>query len=126
MRPTAGVLTAISAPEGSEVPVGALLGCSMARVPRGAAAAEAGSSAEARRASTCAAPGGHAAARRESRRRASRGPVARPATPPADVAAHAPLPAAARSSRNSICSPSRSAAEPARTAASPRATCWNS
>ena len=32
--PSAGVLTSISAPEGSEVPVGALLGCSMALLSR--------------------------------------------------------------------------------------------
>ena len=86
--PSAGVLTAISAPEGSEVPVGALLGLldggavaapgssarGQAPVPRPAAMPQAGVNAPPR----------------------ALGPVARPATPPADVAAHAPLPAAAK------------------------------
>ena len=87
--PAAGVLTSISAPEGSEVPVGALLGlvdgAGAAAVPRAvpkpapvppsprpAAMPQAGVNAPPR----------------------ALGPVARPATPPADVAAHAPLPAA--------------------------------
>ncbi len=77
--PAAGVLTSISAPEGSEVPVGALLGlldggAVAAPRPRPAAMPQAGVNAPPR----------------------ALGPVARPATPPADVAAHAPLPAAAR------------------------------
>ena len=78
--PAAGVLTSISAPEGSEVPVGALLAVldgaagAAAPKPRPAAMPQAGVNAPP----------------------AARGPVARPATPPADVAAHAPLPAAAK------------------------------
>jgi 2-oxoglutarate dehydrogenase E2 component (dihydrolipoamide succinyltransferase) len=76
--PAAGVLTSIDAPEGSEVPVGALLGvvdgAAGAPRPRPAAMPQ---------------PGVNAPP-------AARGPVARPATPPADVAAHAPLPSAAK------------------------------
>ncbi len=86
--PTAGVLTSISAPEGSEVPVGALLG-----LLDGAAGAAAGTSARAPapapRPAAMPQPGVNAPPR-------ALGPVARPATPPADVAAHAPLPAAAK------------------------------
>ena len=78
--PAAGVLTSIGAPEGSEVPVGALLGmldggaAVSAPKPRPAAMPQAGVNAPPR----------------------ALGPVARPATPPADVAGHAPLPAAAK------------------------------
>ncbi len=81
--PAAGVLTSISAPEGSEVPVGALLGLlepgAAAKpppppAPRPAAIPQAGVNPPPR----------------------ALGPVARPATPPADVAAYAPLPAAAK------------------------------
>ena len=84
--PAAGVLTSISAPEGSEVPVGALLG-----LLDGAGAAAAGTStrAPAPRPAAMPQPGINAPPR-------ALGPVARPATPPADVAAHAPLPSAAR------------------------------
>ena len=91
--PAAGVLTSISAPEGSEVPVGALLG-----LLDGAAAAQATakpalaprpSPAPSPRPAAMPQPGVNAPP-------ASRGPVARPATPPADVATHAPLPAAAK------------------------------
>ncbi len=59
-----------------------------------------------------------------TRRRAPAGPVARPATPPADVAAaHAPMPSAAKMMEENGSRPSRSAPAPARTAASPRVTC---
>jgi 2-oxoglutarate dehydrogenase E2 component (dihydrolipoamide succinyltransferase) len=77
--PAAGVLTSISAAEGSEVPVGALLG-----LVDGAAAAV-----PQPRPAAMPRPGINAPPR-------ALGPVARPATPPADVAAHAPLPAAAK------------------------------
>jgi 2-oxoglutarate dehydrogenase E2 component (dihydrolipoamide succinyltransferase) len=74
--PSAGTLGAISAEEGAEVEVGALLAMLEDGGPKPAAAA------------TPAA--GVTAPPKTS------GPVARPATPPADVAAHAPLPAAAK------------------------------
>jgi 2-oxoglutarate dehydrogenase E2 component (dihydrolipoamide succinyltransferase) len=100
--PAAGVLTSISAPEGSEVPVGAVL----ALLEPGAAAAttqqplprKAGEGRERvpepsppppPRPAAMPQPGVNAPP-------AARGPVARPATPPADVASHAPLPAAAK------------------------------
>jgi 2-oxoglutarate dehydrogenase E2 component (dihydrolipoamide succinyltransferase) len=79
--PAAGVLTAISAPEGAEVPVGAVLG-----LLDGAGAAAAAPSP---RPAAMPQPGVNAPPR-------ALGPVARPATPPADVAAHAPMPAAAK------------------------------
>ena len=85
--PSAGVLTSISAAEGSEVPVGALLGV----LDAGAAARPA---AVATLAPTPA-PAANPAAGVNAPPRAL-GPVARPATPPADLAAHAPLPAAAK------------------------------
>ena len=77
--PSAGVLTSIAAPEGSEVPVGALLGVLGGTAiatpePRPAAMPRAGINAPPR----------------------ASGPVARPATPPSDVVTHAPLPAAAK------------------------------
>jgi 2-oxoglutarate dehydrogenase E2 component (dihydrolipoamide succinyltransferase) len=81
--PAAGVLTAINAPEGSEVPVGALLGL----LDGEPVAVAAPTSAPAPRPAALPRPGVNAPPR-------TRGPVARPATPPADVAAHAPLPAA--------------------------------
>jgi 2-oxoglutarate dehydrogenase E2 component (dihydrolipoamide succinyltransferase) len=82
--PSAGVLTSISAPEGSEVPVGALLGVvdadakptTVAPIPAPRPAANPQ-------------PGVNPPPR-------TLGPVARPATPPSDVAAHAPLPSAAK------------------------------
>jgi 2-oxoglutarate dehydrogenase E2 component (dihydrolipoamide succinyltransferase) len=77
--PAAGVLSSISAPEGSEVAVGAVLG-----LVDGAAGAVAGG-----RSAAMPKPGVNAPPR-------ASGPVARPATPPANVAAHAPLPAAAK------------------------------
>jgi 2-oxoglutarate dehydrogenase E2 component (dihydrolipoamide succinyltransferase) len=83
--PTAGVLTSISAPEGSEVPVGALLGL----LDGAGAAAGTSTRAPAPRPAAMPQPGVNAPPR-------ALGPVARPATPPADVAAHAPLPAAAK------------------------------
>jgi 2-oxoglutarate dehydrogenase E2 component (dihydrolipoamide succinyltransferase) len=90
--PSAGVLTSISAPEGSEVPVGATL----ALLEAGATAATAAPKAPAK---PVAAPAPRPAANPQSGVNAPPrplGPVARPATPPADVAAHAPLPAAAK------------------------------
>jgi 2-oxoglutarate dehydrogenase E2 component (dihydrolipoamide succinyltransferase) len=81
--PASGVLTAINAPEGSEVPVGALLGL----LDGEPAAVAAPTSSPAPRSAALPRPGVNAPPR-------TRGPVARPATPPADVAAHAPLPAA--------------------------------
>ncbi len=89
--PAAGVLTSISAPEGSEVPVGALLG-----LLDGAGAAK---TAAAKKPAPAPAPAPRPAAMPQAGVNAppaSRGPVARPATPPADIAAHAPLPAAAK------------------------------
>ena len=97
--PAAGVLTAISAPEGSEVPVGALLGTldgagavTSAAPPKAAPAkkpAPAAAPAPAPRPAAMPQGGVNAPP-------AARGPVARPATPPADVASHTPLPAAAK------------------------------
>jgi 2-oxoglutarate dehydrogenase E2 component (dihydrolipoamide succinyltransferase) len=77
--PSAGTLGAISAEEGAEVEVGALLamledGAAVGPTPAPAASPAAGVTAPPK----------------------PSGPVARPATPPADVAAHAPLPAAAK------------------------------
>jgi 2-oxoglutarate dehydrogenase E2 component (dihydrolipoamide succinyltransferase) len=82
--PSAGVLTSISAPEGSEVPVGALLGVVDADAKPTAVAAR-----PAPRPAANPAAGVNPPPR-------TLGPVARPATPPSDVAAHAPLPAAAK------------------------------
>jgi 2-oxoglutarate dehydrogenase E2 component (dihydrolipoamide succinyltransferase) len=97
--PAAGVLTAINAPEGSEVPVGALLGMldsagAAASAPKAVPVpapkpAPAPTSAPVPRPAAMPQGGVNAPP-------AARGPVARPATPPADVAAHAPLPAAAK------------------------------
>jgi 2-oxoglutarate dehydrogenase E2 component (dihydrolipoamide succinyltransferase) len=94
--PAAGVLTSISAPEGSEVPVGALLG-----LVDGAAAAATAVPKAAPTPAPVAAPPPAPAPRPAAMPQAgvnappaARGPVARPATPPADVATHAPLPAA--------------------------------
>ena len=90
--PVAGVLTSITAAEGSEVPVGALLGL-----------LEAGAGAATAAPRPAAAPTPPPAPRPAAMPQAgvnapprALGPVARPATPPADVAAHAPLPAAAK------------------------------
>jgi 2-oxoglutarate dehydrogenase E2 component (dihydrolipoamide succinyltransferase) len=89
--PAAGVLTSISAPEGSEVPVGALLGlldgadAAAAAAPR--AAPKPAPAPPSPRPAAMPQAGVNAPPR-------ALGPVARPATPPADVAAHAPLPAA--------------------------------
>ncbi len=89
--PAAGVLTSISAPEGSEVPVGALLG-----LLDGAGAATAAPKAAPAPTPAPAPPPRPAAMPQAGVNAppAARGPVARPATPPADVATHAPLPAA--------------------------------
>ena len=106
--PAAGVLSSISAPEGSEVPVGALLGVLEAGgtpslpspaererrslggvAPVAAAASPAPAISPVPRPAAMPQAGVNAPV-------AARGPVARPATPPADVAAHAPLPAAAK------------------------------
>ncbi len=103
--PAAGVLSSISAPEGSEVPVGALLGMLEAGgTPSLASPAErgrglAGGAPAARSPSPASSPTPRPAAMPQAGVNApvsARGPVARPATPPADVAAHAPLPAAAK------------------------------
>jgi 2-oxoglutarate dehydrogenase E2 component (dihydrolipoamide succinyltransferase) len=85
--PAAGVLTSISAPEGSEVAVGAVLGVleagtGTATIARPPAHSPPGSAANPQ-------AGVHPPPR-------ARGPVARPATPPVEVAEHAPLPAAAK------------------------------
>jgi 2-oxoglutarate dehydrogenase E2 component (dihydrolipoamide succinyltransferase) len=85
--PSAGVLTSISAPEGSEVPVGAVLGVVDADA-KASAVPKAAPTAVPRPAANPL-PGVNPPPR-------ALGPVARPATPPADVAAHAPLPAAAK------------------------------
>jgi 2-oxoglutarate dehydrogenase E2 component (dihydrolipoamide succinyltransferase) len=85
--PAAGVLTTISVPEGTEVPVGAVLGLMEA----GAVTATASKSPPPLRPGPAANP---PAGIRPAPR--ALGPVARFATPPADVAAHAPLPAAAK------------------------------
>jgi 2-oxoglutarate dehydrogenase E2 component (dihydrolipoamide succinyltransferase) len=82
--PSAGVLTSISAPEGSEVPVGALLGVVDADAKATAVAPR-----------PAPAPAANPAAGVNPPPR-TLGPVARPATPPSDVAAHVPLPAAAK------------------------------
>jgi 2-oxoglutarate dehydrogenase E2 component (dihydrolipoamide succinyltransferase) len=92
--PAAGVLTSISAAEGSEVPVGALLGMldgagTAASAPPKAAPAPKPAPAPAPRPAAMPQGGVNAPP-------AARGPVARPATPPADVAAHIPLPAATK------------------------------
>ena len=90
--PVAGVLTSISAQEGSEVPVGALLGL----LEAGAGAASVAPKAAPKPAPP---PEPRPAAMPQAGVNApprALGPVARPATPPADVAAHAPLPAAAK------------------------------
>jgi 2-oxoglutarate dehydrogenase E2 component (dihydrolipoamide succinyltransferase) len=89
--PSAGVLTSINAPEGTEVPVGALL----AMLDAGAAATAKPKAAPAAKPAPVPAPAANPAAGVNPPPRAL-GPVARPATPPADVAAHAPLPAAAK------------------------------
>jgi 2-oxoglutarate dehydrogenase E2 component (dihydrolipoamide succinyltransferase) len=90
--PSAGVLTSISAPEGSEVPVGALLG-----LLDGAAVAAQAQAVPKAAPKPPPAPAPRPAAMPLAGVNApaiALGPVARPATPPADVAAHAPLPAA--------------------------------
>jgi 2-oxoglutarate dehydrogenase E2 component (dihydrolipoamide succinyltransferase) len=83
--PSAGILTSISAPEGSEVPVGALLGLLDGS----------GSDSVAPTRVPTPAPAANPSAGVNPPPRAL-GPVARPATPPADVVVHAPLPAAAK------------------------------
>ena len=79
--PMAGILAEILSPEGSEVVVGTILGI----VTEGAAAPRAGNARPAANPSAGVNPPPTAS-----------GPVSRPATPPADVAAHAPLPAAVK------------------------------
>ena len=120
--PSAGVLTSISAPEGSEVEVGALLGTAGGR--RGAAPPRAGARRHRHRAPR---PAAMPPAGRAIRRRVPLGPVARPATPPADVAG-ACAAAGRRQDDGGAASRRRrrSARAPARTAASPRATCSRS
>lgn len=92
--PAAGVLSSIAVPEGAEVPVGALLGL----LEAGAAAVTTAPK-PAPAAAPAPAPSPRPAAMPQAGVNApprALGPVARPATPPADVAAHAPLPAAAK------------------------------
>jgi len=79
--PSAGTLGEIAAQEGAEVEVGALL----ATLGEGAAASKPNAGAPAANPS----PGVNAPPRPS-------GPVSRPATPPADVAGHAPMPSAAK------------------------------
>ncbi len=94
--PAAGVLTAISAPEGTEVPVGALLGLLEAGGTAATAAPKPVPTAAPKPTPAAAPqPAANPAAGVNPPPRAL-GPVARPATPPADIAAHAPLPAAAK------------------------------
>jgi 2-oxoglutarate dehydrogenase E2 component (dihydrolipoamide succinyltransferase) len=76
--PAAGTLAEITAPEGAEVEVGALLGSLGEASGRSVAQPAANPSAGVNPPPT------------------PTGPVSRPATPPADIAAHAPLPAAAK------------------------------
>jgi 2-oxoglutarate dehydrogenase E2 component (dihydrolipoamide succinyltransferase) len=97
--PAAGVLSSISAPEGSEVPVGALLGMLEAGATAVSAAPKAAPAPPPVPVAAKPAPAPRPAAMPQAGVNApvaARGPVARPATPPADVAAHAPLPAAAK------------------------------
>jgi 2-oxoglutarate dehydrogenase E2 component (dihydrolipoamide succinyltransferase) len=91
--PSAGVLTSISAPEGSEVPVGALLGVVDADAKATLGSSARGQAAVAPRPTPRPAANPAAGVNPPPR---TLGPVARPATPPSDVAAHAPLPAAAK------------------------------
>jgi 2-oxoglutarate dehydrogenase E2 component (dihydrolipoamide succinyltransferase) len=93
------VLSSISAPEGSEVPVGALLGMLEAGATAVSAAPKAVPAPPPVPVAAKPAPAPRPAAMPQAGVNApvaARGPVARPATPPADVAAHAPLPAAAK------------------------------
>jgi 2-oxoglutarate dehydrogenase E2 component (dihydrolipoamide succinyltransferase) len=80
--PSAGTMGAQAVDEGSEVEVGALLATLDSGAPSAKAPATGGAAANP--------PPGVNPPPRPS------GPVSRPATPPADVAAHAPLPAAAK------------------------------
>jgi 2-oxoglutarate dehydrogenase E2 component (dihydrolipoamide succinyltransferase) len=98
--PAAGVLASISASEGSEVPVGALLGLIEAGTT---ATATSTAKRQTPAPDTPPKPSPAPSARPAANPQAgvnppprTLGPVARPATPPADVAAHAPLPAAAK------------------------------
>jgi 2-oxoglutarate dehydrogenase E2 component (dihydrolipoamide succinyltransferase) len=90
--PSAGTLGALAAEEGAEVEVGALLGTieegSGAAAPAKPPATPASASAPAKPAA--------AQSNGVQAPRAPVGPVARPATPPSDVAAHAPMPSAAK------------------------------
>jgi 2-oxoglutarate dehydrogenase E2 component (dihydrolipoamide succinyltransferase) len=97
--PASGTLGALAAEEGAEVEVGALLGtvesngAAGAPAPTPAPPTPASASSPAKPVATAPAanpPPGVNPPPRPS------GPVARPATPPADVATHAPLPAAAK------------------------------
>ncbi|HSU04015.1 MAG TPA: 2-oxoglutarate dehydrogenase complex dihydrolipoyllysine-residue succinyltransferase, partial [Acetobacteraceae bacterium] len=94
--PEAGVLRTISAEQGAEVEVGALLGlldagitASAAPKPAPAAAPASSPPAPEVRAAANPPPGVNPPPR-------PTGPVARPATPPADVAAYRPMPSAAK------------------------------
>ena len=86
--PSAGTLGDIAAPEGAEVEVGAVLatmGGSTAQAPAPAPSAQ----------PNAGAPAANPASGVNPPPRPS-GPVSRPATPPADVAGHAPMPSAAK------------------------------
>ena len=91
--PSAGVMGALAVAEGDEVEVGALLGTveegGGASAPAPAPSTPASSSSPAKPTPESAASGVKAPS-------PAPGPVARPATPPADVAAHAPMPSAAK------------------------------
>ncbi len=82
--PAAGTLGTLAADEGAEVEVGALLGT----VEEGEGATAAAKPAEA--------PAAKAPSPGPQPPRAPSGPVARPATPPSDIAGHAPMPSAAK------------------------------
>jgi 2-oxoglutarate dehydrogenase E2 component (dihydrolipoamide succinyltransferase) len=92
--PTAGTLGPLGAEEGAEVEVGALLGTieegGGASAPAKKPETPASASAPAKPAPEPVMPSGVAPPRPNV------GPVARPATPPSDVAQHAPMPAAAK------------------------------
>jgi 2-oxoglutarate dehydrogenase E2 component (dihydrolipoamide succinyltransferase) len=92
--PAAGTLAEITAADGAEVEVGAVLGLVGEGGARAAAAPGAAPAAPAA-AKPAANPAANPAAGVNPPPTPS-GPVARPATPPADVSAHAPMPAAAK------------------------------
>ncbi len=107
--PAAGTLGSLAADEGAEVEVGALLGtveegegaAAPAKQPETpATGASPGKAPPPAQPAAAASPGAQAP-------RAPAGPVARPATPPSDVAAHAPMPAAAKRMAEADLSPAQ-------------------